>query len=249
MPLGRRRNRIDRSLRERGVPPEPQVRERVETGTAGPWDEADAPQDGLSRIDLGALRLPALPGMELRVDVNAQQQVVGASLRSGESLLQVSVFAAPRAGGLWDDVRTELARGASGQGASLKEVEGPFGKELVGSVLVAPPAQPGQAGPGKPVRRAARFLGVDGPRWFLRGMLSGPAASTPEEAAALEQAFRSVVVVRGSAPMPVREQLPLTLPPQAAEQVARQQVARQQVARQQAAGRPADPAAGPTGPA
>ena len=27
MPLGRRRNRIDRSLRERGVPPEPQVRE------------------------------------------------------------------------------------------------------------------------------------------------------------------------------------------------------------------------------
>ena len=91
------------------------------------------------------------------------------------------------------------------------------------------------------MRRAARFLGVDGPRWFLRGMLSGPAASTPEEAAALEQAFRSVVVVRGSAPMPVREQLPLTLPPQAAEQVARQQVARQQ-----AAGRPADPAAGPT---
>ena len=28
MPFGRRRNRIDRSLRERGVPPEPQVRER-----------------------------------------------------------------------------------------------------------------------------------------------------------------------------------------------------------------------------
>jgi hypothetical protein len=237
MPFGRRRNRIDRSLRERGVPPDPQLREREETTTTGPWDEADAPDDGLTRVDLGALRLPAMSGMELRVDVNAQQQVVGASLRSGESLLQLSVFAAPRAGGLWDDVRVELARGASGQGASLHEVEGPFGTELAGSVLVPGPAQPGQSGTPKPVRRPARFLGVDGPRWFLRGMLTGPAAEDPEEAAALEEAFAAVVVVRGSQPMPVRDQLPLTLPPQAAEQIARQQ----------AAGRQGGPVTGPGG--
>jgi hypothetical protein len=228
MPFGRRRNRIDRSVRERGVPPEPQIREREETATNGPWDLADAPDDGRPRVDLGALRLPAMSGMELRVDVNAQQQVVGASLRSGESLLQLSVFAAPRAGGLWDDVRVELARGASGQGASLTEVEGPFGTELAGTVLVPGPAQPGQSGTPKPVRRPARFLGVDGPRWFLRGMLTGPAAANSEEAAALEEAFRAVVVVRGSQAMPVRDQLPLTLPPQAAEQVARQQAAGRQ---------------------
>jgi hypothetical protein len=225
MPLGRRRNRIDRSLRERGVPPEPQQREREETETTGPWDVADAPEDGPARVDLGALRVPAIAGMELRVDVNAQQQVVGASLRSGESLLQLSVFAAPRAAGLWDDVRGELARGASGQGASLTEVEGPFGTELAGTVLVPGPVQPGQSGTPKPVRRDARFLGVDGPRWFLRGMLTGPAAADPAQGAALEEAFRAVVVVRGTQPMPVRDQLPLTLPPQAAEQVARQQAA------------------------
>ena len=225
MPFGRRRNRIDRSLRERGVPPEPQVRQREETETTGPWDAADAPEDGLARIDLGALRLPALSGMELRVDVNPQQQVVGASLRSGESLLQLSVFAAPRAGGLWDDVRAELARSASGQGASLSEVEGPFGTELAGTVLLPGPAEPGATTPPRPVRRPARFLGVDGPRWFLRGMLTGPAAADPAQAAALEEAFRAVVVVRGTAAMPVRDQLPLTLPPQAAAQVARQQAA------------------------
>jgi len=244
MPFGRRRNRIDRSLRERGVPPEPQVRERDETATNGPWDAADAPEDGVARVDLGALRLPALSGMELRVDVDAKQQVVGASLRSGESMLQLSVFAAPRAGGLWDDVRAELARGASGQGASLKEVDGPFGPELAGTVLLPGPAQPGQTAPPKPVRRAARFLGVDGPRWFLRGMLTGPAAESPEEAAALEGAFRAVVVIRGTLPMPVRDQLPLTLPAQAAEQVARRQAASRQ------GGTPAGPTAGPTaGPA
>jgi hypothetical protein len=230
MPIGRRRNRIDRSLRERGVPPEPQHRERVETGTTGPWDETDAPQDGVPRVDLGSLRLPAVGGLELRVDVNAQQQVVGATLRAGESLLQVSAFAAPRAGGIWDDVRAELARSASGQGGSLTEVAGPFGTELAGTVLAAPPVQPGQAAPGRPVRRPARFIGVDGPRWFLRGMISGPAAAPPAdergpETAALEDAFRAIVVVRGHAPMPVRDQLPLTLPPQAAEQIARQQAA------------------------
>ena len=223
MPFGRRRNRIDRSLRERGVPPEPQVRERDVAETSGPYDASDVPDDGIARIDLGSLRLPAVSGLELRVDMNGQQ-LVGASLRSGDSMIQLAAFAAPRADGIWDEVRTEMARGASGQGASLREVPGTFGTELAGTVLVTPQAAPGQPAP-QPVRQPARFIGVDGPRWFLRGMISGPAAADPAAAGLLETAFRHVVVVRGDQPMPVREQLPLTLPPQAAEEVARQQAA------------------------
>ena len=246
MPFGKRRNRIDRSLRERGVPPEPQHKVREVATTTGPWDESDAPDDGLTRVDLGALRLPARPGAELRVDLNPQQKVVGATMRHGDSLLQVSAFAAPRAAGIWDEVRADLARNASGQGASLREVEGPFGTELAGTVMAAPQARPDEPAP-KPVRREARFLGVDGPRWFLRGMITGPAAGDPEAAAVLEDVFRGIVVVRGTSPMPVREQLPLTLPPQAAAQVAQQQAARDAVRqvealRQQAARPPADPA-------
>ncbi|MCF6743571.1 DUF3710 domain-containing protein [Blastococcus sp. KM273128] len=241
MPFGRRRNRIDRSLRERGVPPEPQTRIREVEETTGPWDEADAPQDGLARIDLGAIRLPALPGMDLRVELNQQQKVVGATLRHGGSLLQVAAFAAPRAAGIWDDVRAELARSASGQGASLTEVEGPFGLELTGTVVATAPPQPGQPAP-RATRRPARFLGVDGPRWFLRGLLSGSAAADGEaEARALEAAFRGIVVVRGSEPMPVREPLPLTLPPQAAAQLAAQQPP-------PGAGPGQPPAGGPAGP-
>jgi hypothetical protein len=225
MPFGRRRNRIDRSLRERGVPPEPQHREREVAETSGPWDAADAPVDGVVRIDLGSIRLPALPGTDLRVELNQQQKVIGATLRSGDSLLQVSAFAAPRADGIWDGVRRDLATSASGQGGSLREVEGPFGPELAGTIVAAPPAQPGQTPAPQPVRRPARFLGIDGPRWFLRGLITGPAADSPEAAAVLESAFRGIVVVRGTEPMPVREQLPLTLPPQAAAQLARQQEA------------------------
>ncbi|HLM04064.1 MAG TPA: DUF3710 domain-containing protein [Blastococcus sp.] len=233
MPIGRRRNRIERSLRERGVPPEPQHREREVEATEGPWDEADVPDDGVARIDLGSIRLPALAGMDLRVELNAQQKVIGATLRAGDSLLQVSAFAAPRAGGIWESIRADLATSASGQGGSLKEVEGPFGTELAGTIMAPSPPQAGQTTPGPSVRRPVRFLGVDGPRWFLRGMISGPAAESAEAAAALEEAFGGVVVVRGNEPMPVREQLPLTLPPQAAAQLARQQ---------QAAGGPAGPA-------
>jgi hypothetical protein len=227
MPIGRRRNRIDRSLRERGVPPEPQHREREVIETTGPYDQADAPDDGLMRIDLGSIRLPALPGMDLRVELNPQQKVIGATLRSGDSQLQVAAFAAPRAAGIWDDVRADIKTSASGQGGKLEEVEGPFGIELAGTIMAPPPAQPGQTTPPQPVRRPARFHGVDGPRGCLRGLLSGPAAASPEAAGPLEEAFRGVVVVRGTEPMPVREQLPLSLPPQAAAQLARQQAAQQ----------------------
>ena len=227
MPFGRRRTRIDRSLRERGVPPEPQHKVREAAATSGPYDEGDAPADGIARIDLGSVRLPALPGMDLRVELNPQQKVIGATLREGNSLLQVSAFAAPRASGIWDDVRAELAASVSGQGGSLREVEGPFGPELAGTILAPAPPQPGATAPPQPVRRPTRFLGVDGPRWFLRGMISGQAAEDAEAARPLETAFRGIVVVRGTEPMPVREQLPLRLPPQAAAQLARQQAAGQ----------------------
>ncbi len=45
--------------------------------------------------------------------------------------------------------------------------------------------------------RLARFIGVDGPRWFLRGVIAGEAAVDPGAAAQVEDLFRSIVVVRG----------------------------------------------------
>jgi hypothetical protein len=190
--------------------------------TSGPWDVADSPDDDLPRVDLGAIRLPAVPGTDLRVEIGPQQQIVAVSLREGDSQLQVAVFAAPRAAGIWDDIREDLATSASGQGASLREVDGPFGPELAGTIMAVIAPEPGQA-PPPPVRQPARFLGVDGPRWFLRGILTGPAAAGPGAAGQLEEAFRQIVVVRGTDPMPVRDQLPLTLPADVAGELARQQ--------------------------
>ena len=60
-----------------------------------------------------------------------------------------------------------------------------------------------------------RFIGADGPRWFLRGLFTGPAAGGGEPASLLEEVFRDVVVVRGEHPVPPRDILELRLPPEA----------------------------------
>ncbi len=68
---------------------------------------------------------------------------------------------------------------------------------------------------GSPGWNVARFVGVDGPRWFVRGVFHGEAAFQPEAAEALEQVFSDLVVVRGDEPLPPRELLPLRPPPNA----------------------------------
>ena len=88
--------------------------------------------------------------------------------------------------------------------------------------------------PGVPFA-PARFVGVDRPRWFLRGLLSGPAAVDGGAAERLVFALRGTVVVRGTEAMPIRDPLPLRLPPEAL-QMAQEQIAAQAAAE---AGNPA----------
>jgi hypothetical protein len=208
MALGRRKHK-HRQRQELPVPGQ-ETREHVQEPTFGPWDVTDAPDDGRERIDLGALQVPALPGYDLRVEVSQEGQVVAATLASPRGEMQLGVFAAPRSAGIWDEVRKEIKATVSAQGGTISEQSGAFGPELTGRV----PMPSGQA--------AARFLGIDGPRWFLRALLLGPVATDPEQAKPLEEALRQVIVVRGNEPMPVREALPLRLPKAVAEQLAEQ---------------------------
>ena len=59
------------------------------------------------------------------------------------------------------------------------------------------------------------LVGADGSRWFLRGVLSGPAARDRVLAAPFEELFTDVVVVRGDYPAPPKEQLEIRLPEEA----------------------------------
>ena len=175
---------------------------------AGPWDADEAPE-GLPRVDLGALLLPGIDGMELRMEIDQKTSVVtGVSVTLAGSVLQLQAFAAPRTEGIWDDIREEIAASIGQQGGTVDDLPGPFGRELLARMPV-------RTAEGRTGHRPARFLGADGPRWFLRGVITGKAAVEPEAAAALEQLFAGVVVVRGTEARPPRDLLPLRVPGQA----------------------------------
>lgn len=180
------------------------------TSRTGPWDSAEAPDDGLPRLDLGALLIPAAEGAEIRVEVNEAQQVVAATVVAGNSALQILAFAAPRSAGIWDEIRGEIAASIRADGGTTQEVEGPFGTELRARAV-------GRDQRGAEVSQILRFTGVDGPRWFLRGVFTGPAATDEKQAAVLESVLRDVVVVRGDEAMAPRDALPLRLPREAAQ--------------------------------
>jgi hypothetical protein len=180
---------------------------RVPGREHGPWDVDEVPDRG-DRLDLGALWVPRRDGMELRMEVDKTSRVVtAAALALHGSTLQLQVFAAPRSAGIWDEIRSEIAESVTRQGGTVDDLPGPFGRELLARLPV-------RTAEGRTGHRPARFVGFDGPRWFLRGVISGRAAVDPEKARELEAVFADVVVVRGDRPRAPRDLLALTLPGQ-----------------------------------
>jgi hypothetical protein len=173
----------------------------------GPWDvtEVDDPAAG-GRVDLGGMWLPGRQGLEVRVEADqATAQVVAVTLVLGDSALQLQPFAAPKTEDIWDEVRGEIRAGITKQGGTADELEGPLGMELRTKVPV-------RAADGSSGVQPARFVGIGGPRWFLRGVLTGRAAVEDGAEAELVELFRDVVVVRGFDPMAPRDPIPLRLP-------------------------------------
>ena len=187
--------------------------ESAPAGT-GPWD-ADEDVPDVERIDLGGIRVPMTEDAEVQVNV-VDDQLVAATVLRDDSAMQVQAFAAPKSSGLWKDVRKEIIAELTEAGGSAEEADGPFGPEVHAQVPVQ--AQDGTAG-----TQPARFLGVDGPRWFLRGVISGKAATDDSVAESLESVFADIVVVRGDSPMPPRDLLELRLPREAQQALEEQQ--------------------------
>jgi hypothetical protein len=170
----------------------------------GPWDVSEVGKPDEGRVDLGGLFVPGVDGMELRVEV-AGESIVAATVVLRDSAVQLQAFAAPKSEGIWGEVRDEIASGITQQGGVVDEVEGPLGWELRAQVPVQLPD-------GTNGVQLVRFIGSDGPRWFLRGVISGQGAVQPAAAGVLESVFRDTVVVRGEAPMAPRDPIVLKLP-------------------------------------
>lgn len=173
----------------------------------GPYDVGEVPEDDeVPRLDVGGLHIPLYDGMELRLDVDETSgAVTSATIVAAGSAVQLSAFAAPRVEGIWAEVRAEIAAGVSTAGGTVDEVIGPFGTELHSAV----PAPPGT---GAKALTPVRFVGIDGPRWFLRALFTDAAARGGPGAAPLEAVVRGCVVVRGSEPMAPGDALTLVVP-------------------------------------
>lgn len=221
--FGRRRTRGGDDPRD-----EPRDREPSEApdpgpgSERGPYDVSEAPQDNVPRLDLGSVRLPVPEGARLQVEVDKAGPVRAVHLLTPHGQLTVDAFAAPRSRGLWAEVRSEIAAKLRSEGARVSHPAGPWGREVSATTAQV----------------TMRFVGVDGPRWLLRGLAAGPAEQADELAALLDEVLAKVVVERGTEPMPVRSPLPLRLPEHVAGQL--KQAAEQQAGRQQARGEPGD---------
>ncbi|WP_127841949.1 DUF3710 domain-containing protein [Actinomyces wuliandei] len=177
----------------------------------GPWDAASLPaeQEEVTRVDLGALRVPAVDGMQVRLEQAPGGVLTAAVLALGGSSLELRAFAAPKSSGVWEELRADIVQSLSGARASYQEVEGDYGTEVLAQIPMRAPDGATSVG-------TVRFIGVDGPRWFLRAVLQGPAASSTDPSEELREVLRRTVVVRDEQARPPREVLPLHAPGTAA---------------------------------
>ena len=176
----------------------------ADRSTEGPLDESEA-NAVRPYVDLGGVKILPRPDLHLRLEVEeGSKRVVAVGLDYAGSTLQVQPFAAPRTSGLWQEIRQQIVDQIHKQGGTTTVVVGPFGPEVRAEI----PVVTGQAGG----TRIARFIGVDGPRWFLRGVIAGAGAAEGDAATQVEDLFRSIVVVRGNTPMPPRDLIPLSMP-------------------------------------
>jgi hypothetical protein len=100
--------------------------------TEGPWDITEIDfSDGVERLDLGGLRVVSADGVDVQVQVDETSgTVVQLTFARPDGAVQVQPYAAPRSGGLWDDVRGQLKSSINSGGGLVEESTGTFGTEL-----------------------------------------------------------------------------------------------------------------------
>ena len=167
--------------------------------------------DVTSMLNLGALYLPNVPGLEVHLDLDPRSgKGKSVSLHLGMTIAEVQVFAAAANEDLWANMRDAIATGLREQKVDCSVELGRFGTEihavmptvdLDGNVHVQP----------------VRFIGVRGPRWLVRVVVSGDGALLNSNIARdgeldIDDVVTQLVVNRGDAPLPPGERLVLQSP-------------------------------------
>ncbi|MBW0125896.1 DUF3710 domain-containing protein, partial [Pseudonocardia oceani] len=169
----------------------------------GPFDAEDLDpavvDPGL--LDFGSIRVPVPPEGSVTVEPTADGRLQAVHIALPGGRLSVSALAAPKSSGLWAELVAEIDSSLREGGARVRSFQGDWGRELH--------AQTGAA--------LSVFVGVDGARWMLYGVATGPERHAGDLDAALRQMLKGTVVDRGRSPFPVRTVLPLTVPEELAD--------------------------------
>ena len=90
---------------------EADVAEAAAALSSGPFDIDDLPDhDEVQRVDLGSMLVAPADGLELRLQVDEDEEAVQAVVLAGpDGALELRAFAAPRNGDLWSEIRPRLA--------------------------------------------------------------------------------------------------------------------------------------------
>jgi len=186
---------------------------RAHEPASGPHDVADVDLDAEPpRVDLGGLLVTGGEGIELRLQADEQTGAVTSVLLAGaDGAVELRAFAAPKSGGLWEELRREMIAEAARLGGTGDELptDSPADQP---QLRLRVPVKGADGRSGVQVSRVAAY---EGPRWLLRATFLGAAATTADADSPLERAVRDVVVVRGQGAMSPREPLALRLPTEA----------------------------------
>jgi uncharacterized protein DUF3710 len=192
------------------IEPRRPIGDRRRSVDTGPFD-AEEPAAGTVEggLDFGSLRVPIPARAQLQVEHSSGELLRAVHVLMPSGRVSLSALAAPRSTPLWRELSQEIADSLARDGARVRSEWGEWGREVQAESNGA----------------LSRFIGVDGPRWMLYGVATGPADGAGELAEALREMIRGTVVTRGLDPLPVKTVLPLRLPEHLEERVeqARQQ--------------------------
>jgi hypothetical protein len=182
----------------------------------GPF-ELSAEIDTSSMLDLGAVFLPNIPGLEVHLDLDPRSGLgKSVSLHLNMTIAEVQVFAAASNEDLWATMRDAITVGLREQKVVCSVEIGRFGTEIH---AVMPTVDLDGNAHVQPVR----FVGARGSRWLVRAVISGDGAlpGTPhisEIGPDIDEVISRLVINRGEEPLPPGERLVLRSPSKPSEE-------------------------------
>jgi hypothetical protein len=223
MALGKRKRKDDlerASIDSAGEHPEPEraLEPEPTEELEGPFDIEDFDDPATAeqaRFDLGSVLIPMPAAGQVQVELTETGVPSAVWIVTPNGRFTIAAYAAPKSGGLWRDVATELADSLRKDSVTVTIQDGPWGREVVGTAS-----------------GVVRFIGVDGYRWMIRCVVNGAHETIDALTNEAREALADTVVRRGNTPLPVRTPLPVQLPEPMVAQL-REAAAAQQAAAQQ----------------